>query len=299
MTKEFEYNGKAMGTEYFVSVVCNSEELAKKMFALATQNIQSFEERFSRFLPTSELSLLNDKKKMVVSEIFLKATLKAYDLFVETKGIFNPLVQIARFGYDKTFDDIENNKNLENEDYYDIDFNSTLLDTHTSKIHLNRGQKLDFGGFLKGYLAEIIAKKIKNYSENIEGVIVNIGGDIHTQGLDKDGNKFVFNIYNPILNKEDVVVTLHNQSLATSGTYKRKWFMFGKKMHHILDISGKKNPKSNIISASIIHKDGAVAEAYTKVFLSKNYKEALKLFRHQNLSFIVIKTDGTVIKNIQ
>ena len=148
---------------------------------------------------------------------------------------------------------------------------------------------------MKGYLSEIIAKKIKLYSEKIIGVIINIGGDIYTEGLDENGNKFTFNIYNPILEGKGISVTLYNQSLATSGTYKRTWLRFGEKTHHILDISGKKNPESNVVSASVIHTDGATAEAYAKVFLSMDYKKALELLDDRNISFVVIKNNHQII----
>lgn len=128
---------------------------------------------------------------------------------------------------------------------------------------------------------------------------MNIGGDIHTQGLDENGDKFVFNIYNPILKNEEIKTPLYNQSLATSGTYKRSWFVSDKKMHHILDNSGLKNPENDIISTSIICEEGAQAEAYTKVFLSVGHKEALKLLKNKNISFVLIKNNGEIISNIK
>jgi thiamine biosynthesis lipoprotein len=298
MIEEFEYNGKAMGTEYYIAIVCGSRELADKIYEISKNNIEEYEKRFSRFLKTSELSVLNEKKNMVVSQIFFDVTLKAYQLFVETKGIFNPLVQVARLGYDKNFTDIKNGDNTKDEGLYDIDFSTTKIDSQTCSIHLNEGQQLDYGGFLKGYLAEIIAKNIKSYSPSIVGVIVNLGGDIHTEGLDKDGNKFIFNIYNPISGGEEVKVVLFNQSLATSGTYKRSWFQFGKKVHHILDIFGKQNPENDVVSASVICEDGATSEAYAKVFISMDYESAMKILGEKNISTIIIKNNGQVIKNI-
>lgn len=294
MTEEFEYNGKAMGTAYFISIVCNEEKLALKMYEIGKKEIEEYEDRFSRFLPASELSILNKNKTMVVSEEFLRVTQMAYQLFVLTKGIFNPLVSVARLGYDKNY----LHKDIDIEETYNIDFNSAVIDEKNSLIKLKEGQNLDYGGFLKGYLAEIIANKIKSYSEDIAGVIVNIGGDIHTEGLDKNGNKFVFSIYNPILDNEDIQVALHNESLATSGTYKRSWIEGDKKVHHILDVTGKENPKSDVVSVSIIHKEGAKTEAYTKVFLSfADSKKAMELLGEDNISFIIINSDGQVINN--
>ncbi len=297
MIEEFEYNGKAMGTEYSIAIVCESKELAYKMYKMGLNDIEEYEARFSRFLPNSELSLLNKKKSMAVSTLFLRVTLKAYQLFNKTKGIFNPLVSISRLGYDKNFSDLENNKKINDDESYDIDFSSVKIDKSKSYISLNEGQNLDYGGFLKGYLAELIAEKIKSYSSDIRGVIVNIGGDIHTKGLDKNGDRFVFSIYNPILKNEDIVVTLYDQSLATSGTYKRSWLNLSQKIHHILDISGYHNPDNDIISASIIHKDGSFSEAYTKVFINVEYKKAMELLGEDNIDFIIIKNNGEIIKN--
>lgn len=304
--QEFEYTGRAMGTEYSVSVVCDSSALAAEMFEIAKKEIQEYEARFSRFLPTSELSILNEKKSMVVSETFLTALQKAYELFVDTKGIFNPLVQISRFGYNKSFNDPDFDKTGQtqkslaqnNDEPYDIDFSSVVINPATSYVHLKPGQRLDFGGFLKGYLAEIIAKKIKSHSPRIVGVIVNLGGDIHTQGFDENGNKFIFDIFNPVSENKNVYIALQNQSLATSGTYKRSWLRSGEKIHHVLDVTGKKNSGSDIVSASIIHENGAQAEAYAKVFLTMSPKQAMKFLRNNSILFVVVRSDGEVTKNV-
>ncbi len=298
MIEEFEYNGKAMGTEYSIAIVCEEAFFVDKVFEMAKRDIEEYEARFSRFLSSSELSRLNEKKDMAVSEIFLEVTLKAYQLFVKTKGIFNPLVSVSRLGYSKNFDEIKDgNASFDKDGYYDIDFSTVKIDKKNSHIRLNPGQNLDYGGFLKGYLSQLIAEKIKSYSSDIKGVIVNIGGDIHTKGLDKNGNRFVFNIFNPILKDGDIMVTLFNQSLATSGIYKRSWLSFNKKIHHILDITGKNNPDSDIISASIICEDGAMSEAYTKVFLSVEVIKAMNILEERDILFVVIKNNGQVIKN--
>lgn len=298
MIEEFEYNGKAMGTDYSISIVCGSKDLAEKLFEISVDEISKYEKQFSRFLSESELSVLNEKKEMVVSKFFLDTTQKAYELFVETKGIFNPLVQVSRFGYNKNFNDLEDNHNILNQEYYDIDFSTVVIDREKSFIRLMDGQKLDYGGFLKGYLAEIIATEIKLASLDIKGVIVNLGGDVCTKGLDKNDQKFIFQIYNPVTKNGDISISLYNQSLATSGTYKRNWLSLNRRMHHILDRSGQQNPQSDIISVSVVNQDGGRTEAYTKVFLSMDERQALNLLGDKNISFIIIKESGQIIKNI-
>ena len=296
--QEYEYTAKAMGTEISISIVCISKELADFLAERAKKEIVQYEKCFSRFLPDSELSKLNRDKKAKVSSIFLEVIQKAHNLFLDTKGIFNPLFQIERFGYDRNFDEIKDLESFKDDELYNFDFSKTIIDIKNSEITLMDGQKLDVGGFLKGYLAELICKKIKKYSDEITGVIVNLGGDIYTQGLDENGNRFIFEIYNPITEKNDIFVILHNQALATSGVYKRSWQFQDKTFHHILDISGAQNPNTDIISASIVCDDGSKAEAFAKVFISLGIKKATNALAKKDIQYIIIKNDGQIIKNI-
>ncbi len=295
--KEYEFTGKAMGTDYALSIVCSDEDLAVRISEESIHEIEAYEKQFSRFLTDSELSRLNNTKNMLVSEEFIKVTKKARELYILTKGIFNPLVQIGRMGYDKDFSTLKGSTREESTNTYNIDFETTTLDEKAMKIILKEGQKLDFGGFLKGYLAEKICKKMMHSSPLVVGAIVNIGGDLHTQGVDAEGEFFTFDIYNPIT-EEEIPVTLHNQSLATSGTYKRVWARSDTQVHHILDSSGIRNPDTDIISSSVINTDGGTAEAYAKVFLSLGEK-AHEILPENNTLFVLIKKDGSVIQNLQ
>ncbi len=294
--EEYAYTGKAMGTDYAISIVCESREHAEQLSVNAIRTIEEYEQRFSRFLAASELSRLNAEKKMIVSEEFMNVTKKARALFILTKGMFNPLVQIERKGYNKDFSTIDEATFQEPTDTYNIDFESVHLHTESNEIELHQGQKLDFGGFLKGYLAERICKKIMKDSSSVTGAIVNIGGDIHTQGVDASGTLFSFDIFNPVT-KEEIPITLHNESLATSGTYKRTWQKSATPIHHILDASGLRNPSSDIVSASVICADGGKAEAYAKVFLNLG-EQAEETLPNEGITFLIISKDGTVTKNI-
>jgi thiamine biosynthesis lipoprotein len=297
MQNEFEFKGKAMGTDYSISIVCDSEVVAQTHAHTAIEQIKAYELRFSRFLPDSELSVLNREKNAIVSDTFLRVTEEAYKLFSATRGVFNPLVQIDRLGYTSDFDSLEESPFVAMEDEYSIDFTLTTIDPATHRITLLPGQKLDFGGFLKGYLATLLAREIKDKSPQISGVIVNIGGDIHTEGLDEDGNIFEFTIFNPLTGQDDIMVPLKNCSLATSGIYKRTWKHNGQSVHHILDPSGIRNPDTECVSASVIHKDGGTAEAYTKVYLSLGIHTAEALLSAEDTIYILITNTGEVITN--
>ncbi len=294
MVQEYEYNGKAMGTDFSIALIMESELMAASIAEEAIQSIHTYERIFSRFLETSELSVLNTTREMKVSEIFFEVLLEAQRLFLETRGVFNPLIQIGRFGYTKNFDDITvSNTTDEIDTPYNIDFETVGIVKQDRLVSLTEGQQLDFGGILKGFLAEKLCRKIKNSYPTVVGVIINIGGDIHTQGFDAHGKKFLFSIYNPITDTE-IQTELHNMSLATSGTYKRAWDRDGTRMHHILDAIGTHNPATNIVSASILHIHGSTAEAYAKVYISLEREEAEKILDSTSYAYILITNTGQI-----
>jgi thiamine biosynthesis lipoprotein len=296
--QEYEYITKAMGTDVSISIVSKDKDLADKLGHQTIEEINRYETIFSRFLIDSELSKLNREKQMTVSLDFIEVIQEAYELFILTKGHFNPLVQIARLGYTKDFKQISSQSDTVDNEMYSIDFSLVQIDAQNLIVKLDSGQKLDFGGFLKGYLAEKLCKKIKTYSNDITGVIVNIGGDLHTQGFDSENKIFIFSIYNPIT-QEDILIPIHNKSLATSGTYKRTWKHSNMLVHHILDNNGMENSKNEIVSMSIIHEHGGLSEAYAKTFMLLGHSVAQKEFSKDKITFISINKSGHIAQNIR
>lgn len=294
--QEFEFNEYIMGTDLSVSIITKKASQAKTLFEASLARLQEYEQQFSRFLPTSELSRLNTERTLIVSPFFLELILIARTLYEKTGGYFNPLLQIDRFGYSETYEEVKQMQQTKNLTPYSIDFSLVTIDTDTRRISLARDERLDFGGFLKGHLAEMEAKRIYEEGLSVRGVIVNIGGDIHTRGVDEQEKPFVFEIKNPI-HETPIAIVLQNQSLATSGTYNRTWIADMTPMHHILARDGTQNPESDIVSASVIHEHGADAEAYAKTLLSLSPTMLENMIQEQ-LTFVTIKKDGTINKNI-
>lgn len=70
----------------------------------AFQIFRAYEVEFSRFLPHSDLSILNREKNLVPSSRFLKIMTLSDRLFHETGGIFNPLIDLRQIGYSESFE---------------------------------------------------------------------------------------------------------------------------------------------------------------------------------------------------
>lgn len=295
--REYGKTERHMGTEVTVSIVVPATQ-ADTIIAHTFDMIKQYEKIFSRFDAESELSQLNNCKDMVVSETFLTALEKARALYDMTEGIFNPLVSVAHYGYDKDYQMLvkEGDRIAKSTVPVAVDFSRVCIDTQTRRVQLGENQQLDFGGFLKGFLAEKLAKSIEIQNPACGGVIVNIGGDLHTRGFDEFGKPFVCTIFNPVTH-EELPIVLHNTSLATSGTYARVWHTQGVSMHHILSPEGTPNPQMMGISGSVVHPDGAMAEALTKVLLLRGTEALRSLCGDTLCRYVLIQTDGTINTN--
>lgn len=286
-----------MGTEVTVSLVVPTTQ-ADTIIAHTFDTVKLYEKIFSRFDAESELSKLNNCRDMVMSETFMTVLEKARALYDMTGGVFNPLVSVAYYGYDKDYqmlvkevDHIANSNTP-----IAVDFSQVCIDTQTRRVQLGENQQLDFGGFLKGFLAEKLAKRIEMQNPACGGVIVNIGGDLHTRGFDEFGKPFVCTIFNPVTH-EELPIVLHNTSLATSGTYVRVWHAQGVSMHHILSPEGTPNPQMMGVSGSVVHPDGAVAEALTKVLLLRGIDALQSMCSDIFCRYVLIQADGTINTN--
>lgn len=69
--KEFEFTARVMGTSLSIAIVGESETNAHKIFDDSFARLVTYETQFSRFIPTSELSILNETRSYTVSPLFI------------------------------------------------------------------------------------------------------------------------------------------------------------------------------------------------------------------------------------
>jgi len=294
--QEFTFETKGLGTTISVSLIGTEAVPATATFQHIKQRLLEAEERFSRFLPHSELSQLNRLGRGRLSAEFRAVLVKAIELSRQTQGAYNPLVQVARLGYSGTFDKLSGQQVVVEGSY-----NTTLTDIEgpdeTGDIRLADGQQLDFGGFLKGYLAKELLSELLVIAPWCEGAIINIGGDIATLGTDEVHHPFIFTIYNPVTETE-LPIKLADACLATSGTYGRNWSTEKGTRHHLVDPTTLENTTTPYVSVSVIHEDGALAEAYTKMFFVYGVDRVTEMLGADLPQYLVIDKKGNAQSNL-
>ncbi len=292
MLSEYNYHTKVMGCDFDMIFIANSVKIADSYFTQALQIAQEYEKRFSRFDEQSELSKINRKILSKMSDEFLDVYNIAYNLYKKTNAKFNPLVQVARIGYNKSFEEISKEKDINVElknEQYNISMDDIIVSQN--KITLQDTQELDFGGFLKGYVAQRIVEEIKTE----HGVIINIGGDMYVQGRDEKGQLFSIDIINPYDEKQSINFSLQDKALCTSGIYRRKWNIKNQKKHHILNSKIKDSAQTDIVSASVIHKNGVMADAYATLAVAEGSERAVEFFKAHNIDFVIICKNNVIL----
>ena len=228
---------------------------------------------------------------MVVSKEFLEVYLIAQSFYRKTNGKFNPLMQVSKIGYDKSFEKLGKDEIIQSK-ITDYDINMEQIVLKGNKITLEKTQKLDFNGFLKGYVVQKISQSIK--SDN--GFIINIGGDMYVKGVDQNQEKFIVEIVHPLDESKNISFPIKDKALCTSGIYKRKWKTANGKKHHILNTVTRDSAKTNILSVSILHSNGAKTDALATLAITLESKGVDAFLKEwQDLEYVLIDVRGDII----
>lgn len=282
-----------MGTELDVSVI--AEENPEVKFVYIEYLMQRYEDMFSRFKKNSEVGRLNVEKESIVSLEFIKVLKMAKEIYTFTEGLINPLCTPKYLGYEYSFQELKDH-NLQTEIFGDTRLEEIEIDEKTRRVRLKEDQNLDFGGILKGYLAELVS----NYLSDFDGVIVNLGGDIFCKGLDLGDKKFAFALLNPLDPEKSLgTFTPFNQALTTSSVVRRSWEIGGEKFNHIVDPRTKKSVSNNVLSVSVIFDQGIYADALAKLGLILGVEEGLNYYEKNNIPALFVLDNLEIVRTSQ
>lgn len=246
-----EQHFAAMGTTAHVVVVGPD---AQRQLGKATERVFDLEQRWSRFLPTSEVTQLNNAAgaPIEVSGDTLELVEHGVAGWRLTEGRFDPtmVVQLERAGYDRSFELIGNTaRSLEVTAA--VGCAEVIVDRRRSEVTLPSGLGFDPGGIGKGLAADIVTREL--IDDGALGVMVNLGGDLAVQGLPIDGDHWVVTIAEPAVHRGTITkARLRNAGLATSTTAKRRWRGSHGERHHILDPKTGCSTNDKAVLATVI-----------------------------------------------
>ena len=148
--------------------------------------------------------------------------------------------------------------------------------------------ELSFGAVAKGCAADKAIAAMR--AAGVTSGIISLGGNVQTLGLKPDGSQWTVGIADP--NNPDTnylgVLNVGETAVVTSGSYQRKFtdVASGNTYHHILKPTSGYPVSNNLVSATIICKDGTMADCLSTAMFVLGEVQSLNYWRSYG------KTDG-------
>jgi thiamine biosynthesis lipoprotein len=268
---------RAMGSDAHVIVVGDG---AAALLDFAVESIDELERRWSRFLPHSEISLLNDAAGQPVSVTadtvaLVQHSIEAWRL---TGGAFDPtlLDALRAAGYDRTFAELPTHAAPPMPRAWDmLRPGPTDIVLDGDSVQLPAGMGFDAGGIGKGFAADLVAQRL--IEDGAAGVCVNLGGDVRVRGIGPSGATWTLAIEHPWRPEPIVLVGLADGAIATSSVLRRVWSVGGERRHHLIDPATGLPAGSDLAFASVIAGEAWLAEVMAKAVLLRGSAGAFDL----------------------
>jgi len=290
-------DGTMLGTTYHV--VCDAPVTPDVLHRGLESLDREMSASMSIFDPASRLSRVNRNETdtldaHIIYNIRLAQRVNAlsggtYDVTIE------PLVEAYGFG------------GAARDDTPDID--SLLEFVGADKIAIEEGRlrksdprvRIDLNSVAKGYTVDLAAKFLEG--KGAHNYIVEIGGEIRARGVNPRGERWRVAIDAPVDGNmtpgADVqkITALGDEALATSGNY-RRYFIGdnGEKITHTIDPRTGRGSVSRLLSATVVARDCATADAMATMFITQGAECAVAtaeaLADSIEVYFILAGTDG-------
>ena len=277
-----------LGTSLELQVVAAEEEAAFLAEEAALGEIDRLEPILSGWSPTSELSrwLATHDEEIAISRE-LTEVLAACDEWRElTSGAFDPAAQAI----------VEALRVGGNASRLSLDGPRWTLDRATARARRLSRHAISLDAIAKGYIVSHAAG-LARAVPGIEGVLLNVGGDIQHFGA-RPVSIGVADPFAPAENAPPLaVVRVRDAALATSGGYRRGFSIDGRRVSHIVD-PRTGAPAEKIASASVLASDCAAADALSTAFSVMEPEESVALADTlAGVGCLLVVRDGTVVTN--
>jgi FAD:protein FMN transferase len=260
-----EFSREGLGTKLYVRSA--TAFLAKKIF----EECERIEKKFSRFIPSSNLSLCNTSHGGQIDDEFFFLLRKADYFFRASQGMFDITVGgvLHKWGYDEQY-------SFQEKVQIPSPPNFSLVKVEKQKVSFPKGILLDFGGFGKGYALD----KGAEIAKNAKNIILDFGGDLYVKG---DAQKIA--LQNPFAPDEAIgTIFLKNQFFAASSSRLRNW---GSRHHLVNPLTNL--PANTCAGVFVIGSSGIVCDAASTSLFIAPIPEIAEAF---GVEFLAVFPDG-------
>ncbi|MEY3655785.1 MAG: hypothetical protein RL114_143 [Actinomycetota bacterium] len=273
-----------------MGVRCEISVVGGNAFALVEEGLQmvaELERLWSRFIPSSDISRLNQAEGETVWVDARTVALVGYMVAAHsaTDGAFNPTVLpilIQQGDTRSLIDDKVSTVPVDAHVFHSLD--GIVIRTDNT-ISLPKGMTLDAGGIGKGLAADMVAEHLLTHGA--ESVCVNLGGDIRVTRRIGSTHDWPVQIMSP--SHPDIAlctISLSEGAVATSHTSARQRNERGIPQHIASDTS----ITPTAIAASVVASTAAWAEAWTKYAILRD----ITMIESLGLAAMTVDDNGNI-----
>lgn len=274
----------------------------KKMIETVMKFFYRFEQRFSRFIESSELSIFNTQPvgiPLLVSKELYAIMKEAIYYAERTAYLFNPLIgsRLKELGYDTSFHPYMYKEARELKPFVVQEKSMEFIpQIHAIIKHTNN--QLEINGIAKGWSVD--QAKLLAMNEGMAEGFINAGGDVALWGnMPKE-----VGVINPLQEELDIIsLTVKNANIATSSPLYRRWKQGDLERNHLINGQTGDSTCTNVVQVTALASSVCEAEVIAKTLCMIPFEEGIAwLTKHfPNRAAIIIRDDGklAISKSIQ
>lgn len=291
------FSGFIQGTTYSMVFENPGKIVPLELKSDVEKILHDFDMSLSMYVDSSILSGVNRNEDVDVDDYFAESFKKSAEISAMTDGAFDitvaPFVKAWGFGPDshKNFSEAKRDSLLK---FVGMD-KVKLADRKIVKT--DPGVTLDFNAIAQGYSVDVIYNYFK--SLGIKSFLIEIGGEVRVKG-DKNGAMWKIGIDKPEENNMvpgnnlEAIIQLKDRSLATSGNYRKFYVENGIKYSHTIDPRTGYPAKNQLLSATIVADECAVADGIATACMVMGKDKAIEfLGSHSQFDGFLIYSDDT------
>lgn len=299
---------RVMGSDASV-VVCGSPAVLPVLVGVARERLEELEHRWSRFLPTSEISRLNDAAgdPVEVSWETLHLVERALEAWRITGGAYDPTIlgDVLRAGYTVSFESL--NTTAPGSALAGITLTigagSIRLDAEAGTVQLPTGVGFDPGGIGKGLAADMVVEEL--LAAGATGACVNVGGDLRVAGRGPAADPadpspdagWVIAVDEPIGEGTAALLGIGTGGVVTTSRLRRRWTRpSGQPSHHLIDPRSGRPAASGLAAITVIADEAWRAEILAKAAFLAGPLGGAELLDEAGAAGLLFDDDGSRIR---
>jgi len=292
-----------LGTSLDLQVRAADAQQAAVVEASVLQEIERLRIILSTYDDASEISKLNAASGPVICSQELIDVLTFYDWWTtKTKGAFNGhLGKLILTWKEAEKTGVPPDEATLRPIVEKLAQPGWMIDPKLRTVTRLTEQPLNVNSLGKGYIISKAVVAARAKSPAIQGLLVNIGGDIYAYGFPENGKPWVITVADPMHSEDNAPpltqLRLSNRAVATSAAYERGYNIGGKHYSHIFD-PRTGLPAEGVSSATVIAANSANANALATTLCVLKPEEGLALVKGiPDTECLIISPDGKQLRS--